>query len=210
VECKLTFLTTYAFRSLIFVLVIVKKILDPGSGKNPFRIQDPGGKKAPDPGSATLNSCGIVLLIKNPECRGIRVKVYKVVKDNRCLSMIFSVQVPVPGTATSNFFVCRSIAFNALYIVVLDQGKSNDTTNPVKKNYRIISLFCRGCRFCILNTQTLIVDFTEQYFLLASLRRTNRHIFSLFAFSGANFFFYTSPGCLVLAFHRWVKYLKGP
>ncbi len=27
------------------------KIRDPGSGKNPFRIPDPGVKKAPDPGS---------------------------------------------------------------------------------------------------------------------------------------------------------------
>jgi hypothetical protein len=31
---------------------------DPGSGKNPFRIPDPGVKKAPDPGSgsATLTN----------------------------------------------------------------------------------------------------------------------------------------------------------
>jgi hypothetical protein len=29
-------------------------IRDPGSGKNLFRIPDPGVKKAPDPGSATL------------------------------------------------------------------------------------------------------------------------------------------------------------
>jgi hypothetical protein len=29
-------------------------IRDPGSGKNLFRITDPGVKKAPDPGSATL------------------------------------------------------------------------------------------------------------------------------------------------------------
>jgi hypothetical protein len=29
-------------------------IRDPGSGKNLFRIADPGVKKAPDPGSATL------------------------------------------------------------------------------------------------------------------------------------------------------------
>jgi hypothetical protein len=29
-------------------------IWDPGSGKNLFRIPDPGVKKAPDPGSATL------------------------------------------------------------------------------------------------------------------------------------------------------------
>jgi hypothetical protein len=40
--------------------MILKKIsaktypLDPGSGKNSSRIPDPGGKKAPDPGSATL------------------------------------------------------------------------------------------------------------------------------------------------------------
>jgi hypothetical protein len=31
-------------------------IRDPGSGKNLFRIPDPGVKKAPDPGSATLFS----------------------------------------------------------------------------------------------------------------------------------------------------------
>jgi hypothetical protein len=30
------------------------EIRDPGSGKNLFRIPDPGVKKAPDPGSATL------------------------------------------------------------------------------------------------------------------------------------------------------------
>jgi hypothetical protein len=29
-------------------------VWDPGSGKNLFRISDPGIKKAPDPGSATL------------------------------------------------------------------------------------------------------------------------------------------------------------
>jgi len=28
-------------------------IRDPGSGKNPFRIPDPGVKKAPDPGSGS-------------------------------------------------------------------------------------------------------------------------------------------------------------
>jgi hypothetical protein len=43
----------------LFTKKIVKKLLkiwswDPGSGKNPFRIPDPGVKKAPDPGSATL------------------------------------------------------------------------------------------------------------------------------------------------------------
>jgi len=30
------------------------EIRDPGSGKNQFRIPDPGVKKAPDPGSTTL------------------------------------------------------------------------------------------------------------------------------------------------------------
>jgi hypothetical protein len=30
------------------------EIRDPGSGKNLSRIPDPWGKKAPDPGSATL------------------------------------------------------------------------------------------------------------------------------------------------------------
>jgi hypothetical protein len=51
----------------LFIKKIVKKLLkiwswdpgseiwDPGSGKNLFRIPDPGVKKAPDPGSATLN-----------------------------------------------------------------------------------------------------------------------------------------------------------
>ncbi len=43
----------------LFIKKIVKKLLkiwswDPGSGKNLFRIPDPGVKKAPDPGSATL------------------------------------------------------------------------------------------------------------------------------------------------------------
>ncbi len=39
-------------------------IRDPGSGKNLFRIPDPGVKKAPDPGSATLvRSFKYVLLI---------------------------------------------------------------------------------------------------------------------------------------------------
>jgi hypothetical protein len=52
----------------LFTKKIVKKLLkiwfwdpgsgirDPGSGKNLFRIPDPGVKKAPDPGSATLFS----------------------------------------------------------------------------------------------------------------------------------------------------------
>ncbi len=35
-------------------MVLGSGIRDPGSGKNPFRIPDPGVKKAPDPGSATL------------------------------------------------------------------------------------------------------------------------------------------------------------
>ncbi len=38
------------------VQVPVWRIRDPGSGKNLFRIPDPGVKKAPDPGSATLPS----------------------------------------------------------------------------------------------------------------------------------------------------------
>jgi hypothetical protein len=38
-------------------MVLGSGIRDPGSGKNPFRIPDPGVKKAPDPGSgsATLH-----------------------------------------------------------------------------------------------------------------------------------------------------------
>ncbi len=40
-------------------MVLGSGIRDPGSGKNPFRIPDPGVKKAPDPGSgsATLAFC---------------------------------------------------------------------------------------------------------------------------------------------------------
>jgi hypothetical protein len=43
----------------LFTQKIVSKlskiwVWDPGSGKNLFRIPDPGVKKAPDPGSATL------------------------------------------------------------------------------------------------------------------------------------------------------------
>jgi hypothetical protein len=34
--------------------IVTKLLIDPGSGKNLFRIPDPGVKKAPDPGSATL------------------------------------------------------------------------------------------------------------------------------------------------------------
>jgi hypothetical protein len=51
----------------LFTKKIVKKLFkiwswDPGSGKNPFRIPDPGVKKAPDPGSwirirNTENAC---------------------------------------------------------------------------------------------------------------------------------------------------------
>jgi hypothetical protein len=41
-------------------MVLGSGIRDPGSGKNPFRIPDPGVKKAPDPGSgsATLEGSG--------------------------------------------------------------------------------------------------------------------------------------------------------
>jgi hypothetical protein len=34
-------------------------VWDPGSGKNLFRFPDPGVKKAPDPGSATLIASAI-------------------------------------------------------------------------------------------------------------------------------------------------------
>jgi hypothetical protein len=55
------FLASYAFRSKVFVLVIVKKTRDPRSGRNSSRIRipEPGGKKAPDPGSGTLT--GMIL-----------------------------------------------------------------------------------------------------------------------------------------------------
>jgi hypothetical protein len=57
----------YAFRSKFLVLVRVKKIRDPekihpGSGS---RISDPGGKKAPDPGSVSATkqqAIGIIIL----------------------------------------------------------------------------------------------------------------------------------------------------
>jgi hypothetical protein len=50
VECKLTFvLASYAFRSKVLALVMVKK----RSGIRKKFIPDPGGKKAPDPGSGT-------------------------------------------------------------------------------------------------------------------------------------------------------------
>jgi hypothetical protein len=61
VECKLTFfLASYAFWSTVLVLFIVIKIRVPGSEiRDPdkfhpgIRIQNPGGKKAPDPGSGS-------------------------------------------------------------------------------------------------------------------------------------------------------------
>jgi hypothetical protein len=47
-----------------FTQKIINKLLkiwvrDPGSGKNLFRIPDPGVKEAPDPGSATLDKSGL-------------------------------------------------------------------------------------------------------------------------------------------------------
>jgi hypothetical protein len=47
------FLASYAFRSKVLVLVIVKK--NPRSGNQKKFIPEPGDKKAPDPGSGTLN-----------------------------------------------------------------------------------------------------------------------------------------------------------
>jgi hypothetical protein len=51
-------------------------IRDPGSGKNLFRIPDPGVKEAPDPGSgsATLN------LIKNSLITWVSSKIYGFIK----------------------------------------------------------------------------------------------------------------------------------
>jgi hypothetical protein len=45
------------------------EIWDPGSGKNPFRIPDPGVKKAPDPGSRIRirNTGGNTDLLDEPE-----------------------------------------------------------------------------------------------------------------------------------------------
>jgi hypothetical protein len=42
------------FTQKIFNMLSNIWVWDPGSGKNLFRIPDPGVKKAPDPGSATL------------------------------------------------------------------------------------------------------------------------------------------------------------
>jgi hypothetical protein len=62
------------FQTIIehFIKKIVKKLLgsgirDPGSGKNLFRIPDPGVKKAPDPGSgsATLNLTRILSILQD-------------------------------------------------------------------------------------------------------------------------------------------------
>ncbi len=74
------------------IVTKLSKILiwDPGSGKNLFRIPDPGVKKAPDPGSATLclkryfmvdgGSCW-----KKPEKRNIEGKwgLWLVMNDGR-------------------------------------------------------------------------------------------------------------------------------
>jgi hypothetical protein len=43
------------FQKALKNMVLGSGIRDPGSGKNLFRIPDPGVKKAPDPGSATLD-----------------------------------------------------------------------------------------------------------------------------------------------------------
>ena len=40
-------------------------IRDPGSGKNPFQIPDPGVKKAPDPGSGSATLFSIVYVAVN-------------------------------------------------------------------------------------------------------------------------------------------------
>jgi hypothetical protein len=57
------FLASYAFRSNVLVLVIVKKISDPGSGKNSSRIPDPGGGlKAPGPGSGSATLGSIIVI----------------------------------------------------------------------------------------------------------------------------------------------------
>jgi hypothetical protein len=42
--------------SKIWVWDLGSEIRDPRTGKNLFRIPDPGVKKAPDPGSATLGT----------------------------------------------------------------------------------------------------------------------------------------------------------
>jgi hypothetical protein len=47
------FLAPYGIRCKVLVFDIVKKIRGPRSEKNSSRIRDPGGKKAPDPGSGS-------------------------------------------------------------------------------------------------------------------------------------------------------------
>jgi hypothetical protein len=56
----------------LFTKKIVKKFLkiwswDPGSGKNLFRIPDPGVKKAPDPGSGSATMLTVVVSVERLE-----------------------------------------------------------------------------------------------------------------------------------------------
>jgi hypothetical protein len=54
------------FTQKIFNMLSNIWVWDPGSGKNPFRIPDPGVKKAPDPGSGSATlvrlSFGLTLI----------------------------------------------------------------------------------------------------------------------------------------------------
>ena len=51
------------FTKKIFNMLSNIWLWDPGSGKNLFRIPDPGVKKAPDPGSgsATMPGCNVCI-----------------------------------------------------------------------------------------------------------------------------------------------------
>jgi len=70
-----TFLCCHKFHKIVTKLSKIW-VWDPGSGKNLFRIPDPGVKKAPDPGSATLlgtKHYQVMLQIPDPEFYPFRI-----------------------------------------------------------------------------------------------------------------------------------------
>jgi hypothetical protein len=67
-------------------MVLGSGIRDPGSGKNLFRIPDPGVKKAPDPGSgsATLEkSTGFQIWIRNIGHKSVLLLLLYVLENSR-------------------------------------------------------------------------------------------------------------------------------
>jgi hypothetical protein len=55
------------FTSKIVTKISKIKVWDPGSGKNLFRIPDPGVKKAPDPGSGSATLPVILIHLDEPK-----------------------------------------------------------------------------------------------------------------------------------------------